>query len=63
LGWKGPLKAIPSNPSALSRDSFHWIRLLRAPSNLTHCNKRLTPLVTTLEILLEISKHQIKFVQ
>jgi len=32
LGWKGPLKV--QHP-AMSRDIFHSIRLLRAPSNLT----------------------------
>ena len=34
LGWKRPLEAIQSNPSAASRDIFNSIRVLRAPSNL-----------------------------
>jgi len=34
LGWKGPFKAISSNPPAISRDIFNWIGLLRAPSNM-----------------------------
>jgi len=35
LGWKGPLKAIQSNHPAVSRDIYHSVRLLRAPSSLT----------------------------
>jgi len=35
LGWKGPLKAIQSNPPAMSRDIFNSIRLLGGPFHLT----------------------------
>jgi len=34
LGWEGPLEATQSNPPAMGRDNFNWIRLLRAPSKL-----------------------------
>jgi len=34
LGWKGPLEAIQSKPSAVSRDNFDQTGLLRAPFNL-----------------------------
>jgi len=34
-GWKGPLKVIYFNPPTMSRDIYHYIRLLRALSNLT----------------------------
>jgi len=33
-GWKGPLEATQSNPPAVRRDIFSWIRVLRAPSTL-----------------------------
>ena len=35
LGGKGPLKVIASNAPATCRDIINWIRVLRAPSNLT----------------------------
>jgi len=34
LRWKGALEVIQPNPPAVSRDIFHWVRLLRALSNL-----------------------------
>lgn len=33
-GWKGPSKTIFSSPPAMDKDIFHYIRLLKAPSNL-----------------------------
>ena len=35
LSWKGPLKAIQSNPPATNRVTYSQSTLLRAPSNLT----------------------------
>jgi len=34
LYWKGPFKSLSYNPPAMGRDTFHWTRLLKAPSNL-----------------------------
>ena len=34
LGWKGPSKITQSNPAAMGRDIFHYIRLFKAPSSL-----------------------------
>jgi len=34
LGWKGPYRSSSSSPPAMSRDTFHYTRLLRAPSSL-----------------------------
>jgi len=34
LGWKGPSRSSSSNPPAMSRDTFHQTRVLKALSNL-----------------------------
>jgi len=34
LGWKEPHSTSGSKPPAMGRDTFHQLRLLKAPSNL-----------------------------
>ena len=34
FGLEGILQTVGSNPPAMGRDPFHWIRLPQAPSNL-----------------------------